>query len=199
MYCRDTAAAVRCLKDMMNKLPLTVLLLSALPLFANAQSTTTILPGMEAPQVSSSVPAAVTPPADRGSSGPWEVAEAAVKGTINLKPKAALKAGKARKGRIYSKDFVAQDIEALLALGSVEKVSVDIEELPNRAVSPKLADVVGSTSPARITYIITERPMIKTITVTGAKGLSKSAVKDEMTLKEKDFFDELKIRAEAGA
>ena len=176
---------------MMNKLALTVLLLSAFTGFAGAQSTTTAMPGMETLQAST---AAVAAPEVRESTGPWEVAEAAVKGAINLKPKAALKAGKARKGRIYSKDFVAQDIEALLALGSVEKVSVDIEELPGRAVSPKLAQVTGSTSPARITYIITEKPMIKTITVTGAKGLSKTAVKDEMTLKERDFFDELKIR-----
>ncbi len=177
---------------MMNKSALTVLLLSAFTGFAGAQSSTTVLPGMETFQA----PAVSAPAAQAAgeSSGPWEVAETAVKGAVNLKPKAVLKAGKARKGRIYTKDFVAQDIEALLALGSVDKVSVDIEELPGRAVSPKLAAVLGSTSPARITYIITEKPMIKTITVTGAKGLSKNAVKDEMTLKEKDFFDELKMR-----
>lgn len=176
----------------MNKSALTVLLLSAFTGYAAAQSSATVLPGMEPPQASTA--AAAVQPAGRESNGPWEVAETAVKGAINLKSKAALKAGKARKGRIYTKEFVAQDIEALLALGSIEKVSVDIEELPGRAVSPRLAQVTGSTSPARITYIIAEKPMIKTIAVVGAKGLSKNAVKDEMTLKEKDFFDELKIR-----
>jgi outer membrane protein insertion porin family len=129
-----------------------------------------------------------------GSNGPWEVAETAAKGQVNLKAKAVIKAGKAKKGRLYLKEFVSQDIEAILALGSIDKVSVDIEELPGRAVSPKLAEAAGSSVPVRITYIISEKPMVKTITVTGAKGLSKSAVKDEMTLKEKDFFDELKIR-----
>jgi len=131
---------------------------------------------------------------DGQGSGPWEVAEVAAKGQVNLKEKAIIKTGKAKKGRLYLKDFISQDIEAILALGSVDKVSVDISELPGRTVSPKLAEAAGSSVPVRITYIISEKPMVKTITVTGAKGLSKSAVKDEMALKERDFFDELKIR-----
>ena len=154
------------------------------------------LPGMTALPVSTEAPAENSAAADRTAiqNGPWEVAEAAVKGEVNLKAKAVVKAGKAKKGRVYQQSFVSQDIEAILALGSVEKVSVDIAELENSPSSPKLAEVLGSTRPVRITYIISEKPMIKTITVSGAKGLSKSAVKDEMTLKEKDFFDELKVR-----
>ena len=148
------------------------------------------LPGMTA--AGTAAPAA--PAGESQGAGPWEVVETAAKGQVNLKAKAIIKAGKARKGRLYRKDFVSQDIEAILALGSVDRVSVDIEELPGRAVSPKLAEAAGSSVPVRITYIIFEKPMVKTITVTGAKGMSKSAVKDEMTLKEKDFFDELKIR-----
>ncbi len=128
------------------------------------------------------------------NAGPWEVAETAVKGTVNIKPKAVLKAGKAKKGRLYSREFVSQDIEAVMALGSVDKVSVDIEELGGRKVSLKLADVAISSKPVRITYIISEKPMVKTITVLGAKGLSKSSVKDAMTVKESDFFDEVKVR-----
>ena len=154
---------------------------------AQPQADPLALPGM------SSADALLAQAAEQGG-GPWEVAETAAKGQVNLKPKAVIKAGKAKKGRLYFKDFVSEDIEAILALGSVEKVSVDIEELPGRPLTPKLAESAGSSVPVRITYIITEKPMVKTITVTGAKGMSKSAVKDEMTLKEKDFFDELKIR-----
>lgn len=145
------------------------------------------LPGMSAAE-------GLLPAADGQGGGPWEVAETAAKGQVNLKAKAILKTGKAKKGRLYHKDFVNQDIEAILALGSVDKISVDIEELPGRPLSAKLAEAAGSSVPVRITYIISEKPMVRTITVTGARGLSKSAVKDEMTLKEKDFFDELKIR-----
>ncbi|MCM2267061.1 MAG: outer membrane protein assembly factor BamA [Elusimicrobiales bacterium] len=150
------------------------------------------LPGLNAAPAPAAAPAA---PETKGpGKGPWEVAQTAVEGVRNVKAKAVLKAGKAKKGRFYSSEFISQDIEAILALGSIDRVSVDIEELDNLKLSPKLAGVVGSTRPARIAYLVTEKPMVKTVTVTGAKGLSKSAVKDEMTLKEKDFFDELKIR-----
>ncbi|HNW45096.1 MAG TPA: outer membrane protein assembly factor BamA [Elusimicrobiales bacterium] len=126
--------------------------------------------------------------------GPWEVAETAVKGNINIKSKVIFKTGKAKKGRLYLRAFISQDMEALLGLGSVAKVSVEIEELDGRAVAPALAAVAGSTRPARITYFIKEKPAVKTITILGAKGLSKSAVKNEMTTKEKDFFDETRLR-----
>ncbi|MCX5792101.1 MAG: outer membrane protein assembly factor BamA [Elusimicrobia bacterium] len=145
------------------------------------------------------VPAAALPPlpaeaAAPAGRGPWEVAATAVKGNLNVKAKVILKTGKAKTGRLYEQSFIAQDIEAILGLGSVDKVSVELEEIEGGAVSKKLAAVAGSTLPVRVTYVVTEKPMIKTVTVAGAKELSKSAVKDEMTLKEKDFFDELKIR-----
>ena len=84
-----------------------------------------------------------------------------------------------------------------MGLGSVEKVSVDIEELPGREVSPKLSKA-GAAAVARVTYQVAEKPAVKTITVVGAKGMSKGAVKDEMRLKEKDFFDELTVREDMG-
>ncbi|PIU19192.1 MAG: outer membrane protein assembly factor BamA [Elusimicrobia bacterium CG08_land_8_20_14_0_20_59_10] len=146
--------------------------------------------------VFSAMPGMVTGDPDRETlgQGPWEVAETAVKGNRNLKPKVVLKTGKAKKGQLYMQGYVSQDIEAIMGLGSLEKVSVDIEELDGKAVSKKLAQVAGSTRPARITYLVMEKPAVKKITVKGAKGLSKSSVKNEMALKEKDFFDELKIR-----
>ncbi|HNW44100.1 MAG TPA: outer membrane protein assembly factor BamA [Elusimicrobiales bacterium] len=132
--------------------------------------------------------------AETAGQGPWEVAETAVKGNRNIKPKVILNTGKAKKGRLYPQSFIAQDIEAILGLGSVDKVSVEVDELEGSTVSKKLAAVAGSSLTARVTYVVAEKPMIKTITVAGAKGLSKNSVKDEMSLKEKDFFDELKIR-----
>ncbi|OGR52798.1 MAG: outer membrane protein assembly factor BamA [Elusimicrobia bacterium GWA2_62_23] len=176
----------------MKKPFLLLALLAAFSLTAFAQvSDPAALPGMAAGDRPVEPAAA---PEKEQAKGPWEVAETAVKGNRNVKAKAVLKAGKARKGRIYSSEFVSQDIEAILALGSMDRVSVDIEELEGRKGSPRLAQVVASSKPVRVTYIVAEKPMVKTVTVAGAKGLSKSAVKDEMTLKEKDFFDELKIR-----
>ncbi len=147
---------------------------------------TAALPGME--------PSAPAPePADIGK-GPWETAEITVTGNINVKAKVIARTGKAKKGKLYYQDFVNSDIEAIMGLGSLEKVSVDIAPLPGRPVAEKFAALAASTSAVRVTYIVEEKYMIKTITVKGHKKLSKGAIKDEMSLKEKDFFDELKIR-----
>ena len=179
----------------MKKIILPVLLALSLSSVAGAQQLPApsvqpqALPGMQPAEVSTA-PAAVTEPAE----GPWEVADVAVKGNVNLKPKVITKTGKARKGKLYQKSYVSADIEAIMGLGSLDKVSVDIEELDGLQVSKKLASVAGSTRPVRVTYIITEKPAVKTITVIGAKGLSKNSVKDEMGTKEKDFFDELRLR-----
>jgi len=156
----------------------------------------------QAVDISTDVPAAAlpgmtpepAPPAAAGAGGPWEVAEIAVKGNLNVKAKVILNTGKAKKGRLYQQSFINPDIEAILGLGSVDKVSVEVDELQGTTVSKKLSGLAGSVLTARVTYLIAEKLMIKTITVAGAKGLSKNAVKDEMTLKERDFFDEMKIR-----
>ncbi|MDA8242908.1 MAG: outer membrane protein assembly factor BamA, partial [Elusimicrobia bacterium] len=184
-----------------------LLLLSSLPAaMAGAQSTATApgdLPGMQ--QQAPAAPRVVLPAehlvievpksdSDEPDAGPWAVAEAAVKGNVNLKPKTVIKAGKARKGRVYMKDFVQDDIEAILALGSVDKVSVDIAKVPGAEVPEKLARAAGVTEAVRVTYIVTEKPIIRSLEVSGNKGLSKGRVKDEMTLKKKDYFDELKVR-----
>ncbi|HBE89009.1 MAG TPA: outer membrane protein assembly factor BamA, partial [Elusimicrobia bacterium] len=126
--------------------------------------------------------------------GPWEIGEVAVRGTVNVKPKVITRTAKARKGRLYYRDFVTRDVEAILGLGSVDKVSVDIEEIPGKPSSEKLRPFVPAPLQARVTYVVTEKPMIKKVLVEGAKQLSKSSVKDEMSLRERDFFDELKVR-----
>lgn len=143
-----------------------------------------VLPGM----------AETGPAADESGKGPWEVGAVAVKGVINVKPKVVIKAGHAKKGKLYYQDFVNADIEGILGLGSMEKVSVDIEENPGSPVASKLRETAGSSNTVTITYLVAEKSMIKTLTVAGAKQLSKGTVKGEMSLKEKDFFDELKIR-----
>jgi outer membrane protein insertion porin family len=133
------------------------------------------------------------PETDSGK-GPWEVGAVEVRGGINVKPKVVIKTGKAKKGRLYYQDFVNSDISAVLGLGSMEKVSVDIEEMKNRPVAAKFREIAGSSNAVTVTYIVSEKFMIKGLKIAGAKELSKGAVKDEMNLKEKDFFDELKIR-----
>ena len=126
--------------------------------------------------------------------GPWEVGIVAVKGNINVKTKVIAKTGHAKKGKLYYQDFVNSDIEAILSLGSIETVSVDIEDIQNSPAAEKFRETAGFSNTATVTYIVSEKFMIKTLKFEGVKELSKGAVKDAMTLKEKDFFDELKIR-----
>ncbi|MCX5785575.1 MAG: outer membrane protein assembly factor BamA [Elusimicrobia bacterium] len=153
---------------------------------ASTTSAVSALPGLAA------FPAAET--TAEKNKGPWEVYETAVKGAINVKPKVVLKTGKAKKGALYYTDYVNSDIESILGLGSMENVSVDIAELPDKPSAAKFSALSASSATARITYIVSEKPMIKEIALKGNKELSKSSVKNEMSLKEKDFFDELKMR-----
>lgn len=151
------------------------------------------LPGM----TEEAAPAAETEPAAAAAEefpGPWEIGEVAVRGTVNVKPRVITRAVKARKGRLYYRDFIARDVEDILGLGSIEKVSVEIEQIPGRPSSPKLGSFLPAPLQARVTYIVSEKPMIKKVKVEGAKKVSRSSVKDEMSLRERDFFDELKIR-----
>ena len=133
-------------------------------------------------------------PETGSAKGPWEVGAIEVKGNINVKPKVIIKTGKAKKGALYYHDFVNSDITAILGLGSIETVSVDIGDISGKPVSAKFRGVAASSDAVTVTYLVSEKFMIKEIRITGAKELSKGTVKDEMSLKEKDFLDELKIR-----
>ena len=145
------------------------------------------LPGMSAD-------AAPEAPEAGAAKGPWEVGAVQVKGNINVKSKVIAKTGKAKVGKLYYQDSVNSDITAILGLGSIETVSVDIGDISGKPVSAKFRDVAASSDAVTITYIVSEKFMIKEVKITGAKELSKGTVKDEMSLKEKDFFDDLKIR-----
>ncbi len=145
------------------------------------------LPGISADPLSAA-------PETGPGKGPWEVGAVEVKGGINVKPKVVAKTGKAKKGKLYYQDFVNSDISDILGLGSMEKVSVDIADMTGSPVAGKFRDIASSSNTVKVTYIISEKFMVKEVKIAGAKELSKGTVKDEMTLKEKDFFDELKIR-----
>lgn len=121
--------------------------------------------------------------------GPWEIGEIEVRGNKNLKPKIIIKTGKAKKGKLYKKSFISADIESLMGMGSLENISVEVEPMKGTSVSPKNAKEVSYPGQIRIIYIVEEKPAIRKISVTGAKRLSKTSVKEAMDTKEKDFFD----------
>lgn len=125
--------------------------------------------------------------------GPWGVGEIAVDGNINVKPRVIRRVVQARKGKLYSKDDINTDIQAILGLGSFEAVSVDIDDIPGKPVRRKFSGITSSTSAVKITYIVTEKPQIKKIIFEGRKKLSKSSILDAMSLETQDYLDETKL------
>lgn len=126
--------------------------------------------------------------------GPWEIQDIVIKGNLNLKEKLIKKTVKAKMNKLYYEEDKKVDIENLIGLGSIDRASINIEEMKDKSISAKYKDMAISSYPARITYTISEKPMIKEIKFKGNKELSKGNLKGEITLGEKDFFDDLKIR-----
>ncbi len=124
----------------------------------------------------------------------WIIKEMAVKGAINVKPKVILKTSRAKKGKPYYKDDINTDMESILGLGSIETVSIDISLLSDKSALLDKHEKTKSPHPAKITFIIKEKPMITDILFEGNEKLSKSSVKRAMNLTKKDFFDELKTQ-----
>ncbi len=134
---------------------------------------------------------------DSYKEGPWEAGEIAVQGNINVKASAVLRVVKAKKGRLYHKENIDKDIQAVLGLGSMERATVDIHDLADKPADEKFSGISISTMQAKIVYLVKERPQIKKIVLSGQKQLSKSAILDVMTLKTKDHLDEAKLSEDA--
>ncbi|MCX5783383.1 MAG: outer membrane protein assembly factor BamA, partial [Elusimicrobia bacterium] len=121
---------------------------------------------------------------------PWMVCETAVSGNINIKGKAILKQASAKAGNFYDKESINKDVEAVTAMSSFDQVSVDVTP-----VEGKYREEDGKKNLChKVTYLVKEKPKITDIKIEGSKKLSKSAVEDAMTLKEKDPFDEAKLK-----
>ncbi len=145
------------------------------------------------PQQNQTISSGTVSAEDDFSSGPWEVKEIMVAGNKNLSQKLIKKTVKARKGKLYFEEDKKTDIEALMNLGGIDRVSVKIEKDPEEA-EVKEQNVTAIKSAARIVYEISEKPMIKEIKFLGNKKLSKGTLKSEISMQEKDFFDDLKLR-----
>ncbi|MFA6583055.1 MAG: outer membrane protein assembly factor BamA [Elusimicrobiaceae bacterium] len=128
--------------------------------------------------------------------GPWMVCAEQASGYINLKERTILKNAKAKTGEFYQRFFIGEDIQALIGLGSIERVSVDVSRLPGEM---KSSDKSGPYPCHKITYIITEKPTLEDIELLGRDELSKSKILDAMTLKKKDFFSPGKVNLDIEA
>ncbi len=126
--------------------------------------------------------------------GPWMICAIEVDGVKNIRPKTVSKAASAKKGVLYDRYQVSEDIQSISALGNFDSVEVDISPMSG---SRKDKDGGETLYPChRITYLVTEKPIFDRLTYRGRKHLGKGAITQAMTLKIKDPFNEAKLQAD---
>lgn len=124
---------------------------------------------------------------------PWVIGEITSKGLKNVKFSAIRSQVKSKKGDLYDRPDLDRDIQAVLGLGSFERVAADIEST-HKPVPDHLLKVSGSTMTIRLTFIVVEKPIIKKVKFEGNKKMSKAALQDVAQIKPKDHLDPVKLR-----
>jgi len=130
------------------------------------------------------------------NSGPWMVCDTGVTGLQNIAKKTVLKVAKAKKGEMYEKGFVYDDMQNIVALGSFDNAQVDVSPMKGARVNK--ADNVSYPC-YKVTYIVKEKPIFDKLLYQGRKHLGKSTITEAMTLKLKDPYNESKLAADMGA
>ncbi len=126
--------------------------------------------------------------------GPWMICNISTEGLKNIRPKTVTKAASAKKGELYDRFQVAEDVHEISALGNFDSVEIDISPIPG---TRKEKDGTGELHPChRITYIVREKPIFDRLTYEGRKHLGKGAITQAMTLKIKDPFNEAKLQGD---
>lgn len=125
--------------------------------------------------------------------GPWMVCEVAVEGLRNISKRTVTKAGSAKKGALYERYSVSEDINEISALGNFDKVEVDISRIKGTKKDKQFFQPYPCH---RLTYIVTEKPIFDRLTYQGRKHLGKGAITQAMTLKLKDPFNQAKLDAD---
>ena len=95
-----------------------------------------------------------------------------ITGTINTKAKSLKGELKSKVGRVLSQDDATQDVQTLLGSGSFESAEVSID-----------------TETRRVVFTVKEKPFLQKIVVKGNKKISTGKIKEEITIKEKEYFD----------
>ena len=124
--------------------------------------------------------------------GPWMICQVGVDGLQNIGKRTVTKAAHAKKGRLYERYSINEDIQDISALGNFDSVQVDI----SRSKGTRKDETAAVYPCHRITYIVEEKPIFDRILYEGRKKLSKSAITSAMTLKLKDPFNEAKLAAD---
>lgn len=126
--------------------------------------------------------------------GPWMICGIEVDGLKNIRKKTVTKAASAKKGVLYDRYQVSEDIQDVSALGNFDSVEVDISPMAGRRKEKNGGDALYPCH--RITYLVAEKPIFDRLTYTGRKHLGKGAITQAMTLKIKDPFNEAKLQSD---
>ncbi len=125
--------------------------------------------------------------------GPWMICAVEANGLKNIRKKTITKAGHAKKGELYERYTIAEDIHDISALGSFDSVEIDISPMAGERREKDGRDWYPCH---RLTYIVQEKPIFDRLTYEGRKHLGKGAITQAMTLKLKDPFNEAKLQTD---
>ncbi len=131
--------------------------------------------------------------AELDPNGPWMICNISVDGLKNIRKKTVTKAAHSKKGELYERITVSEDVQDISALGSFDSVEIDISPMPG---TRKEKESGTSYQCHRITYLVKEKPIFDRLTYQGRKHLGKGAITQAMTLKLKDPFNEAKLESD---
>lgn len=125
---------------------------------------------------------------------PWVLGEVSIEGLRNARDKVVRRQITAREGDLYDRGDLDNDYQNIMSLGKFDRVVTDITVLTDRRVPPYFEAASESDHPIRLTFIVSERPVIGNIRYEGRSKISKSRIRDELTLREKDPLNPNKLR-----
>ncbi len=105
------------------------------------------------------------------------ISEIVFQGLINVKPSEIKSKIKTKKGDVFVSANVSEDIKELLSTEYFDNVEVEFEPTTKKLV-----------------FKFYERPLVKKIEVRGNKKISARKIKEEIPLKEKEFFTKDKLQ-----
>lgn len=133
------------------------------------------------------------PAAELDPNGPWMICNISVDGLKNIRKRTVTKAAHSKKGELYERFTVSEDVQDISALGSFDAVEIDISPMPG---TRKDKDSGTSYACHKLTYLVKEKPIFDRLTYQGRKHLGKGAITQAMTLKLKDPFNEAKLESD---
>lgn len=115
-------------------------------------------------------------------SEPVKIREIEITGNKNVETKKILKTLGIKKGDEYSEEAVSEGLQNIYELGFFENITIEVSDVE---------------AGVKVTYVVTEKPLIKRIEFKGNKKFSNSKLEKEIELKEKQPFDNRKMQEDA--